>query len=92
MIGNQRDLLGRARREVRGIFADEGATDRAVSWARDVLAADGIDASAQQLRAIRSLRRAERGLSLMGARYLVNAVNGEEDGSASPRQSSPLLE
>lgn len=93
MIGNQRDLLGRARREVQGLFADDGATDRAVSWARDVLSKDGIDASAQQLRAIRSLRRAERGLSLLGARYLVNAVNGQEEaGSSSPRRSSPLLE
>lgn len=92
MIGNQRDLLGRARREVRGLFADEGATDRAISWAREVLARDGIDASAQQLRAIRALRRAERGLSLVGARYLVNAVNGQQQGPGSSRRSSPLLE
>lgn len=92
MIGNRTDQLARDRREVRGLFADAGAMDRATSWARDVLERAGIDASAQQLRAIRALRRAERGLSLSGSRYLVNALNSRPQGSSAARSGSPLLE
>lgn len=92
MIGNQTDQPGRARREVRGLFADDGAMDRAISWARDVLDRAGVDPSAQQLRAIRALRRAERGLSLSGARYLVNAINRRPEGPSAVRSGSPVLE
>lgn len=76
MIGGTADPVGRAEREVRGIFADETAMDRAVTWAREVLSDDGIDPSSQQLQAIRSLRRSERRLSLIAARYLVDAAAG----------------
>ncbi|MFC7374296.1 MULTISPECIES: hypothetical protein [unclassified Brachybacterium] len=90
MIGDGADLVGRAEREVRGIFADEGALERAVAWASEVLAKDGIDPSAQQFRAMRSLCRAERRLSLTGARYLVNATSGRGNRRAAPR--NPILE
>ena len=94
MIGQQVDPLGRARREVLGLFADEGASQRATAWARGILAAEGIDPRAQQLQAIRALRRAERGLGLAAARYLLTLVNGgpEGGGRLDTRRRSPLLE
>lgn len=89
MIGDGADPVGRAEREVRGLFADGGALDRGVVWARKVLDRDGIDPAAQQLRAMRSLRRADRRLSLVAARYLVNAASGRSNARPGPR--SPLL-
>lgn len=89
MIIGDMDPSARAEREVRGLFADDGALDRAVDWARTVLAEAGIDPVAQQLRAMRALRRAERRLSLVGARYLVSAVTGDPPQRPGPR--SPLL-
>lgn len=89
MIGGEIDPTARAEREVRGLFADDDALDRGVSWAREVLADAGIDPETQQLQAIRALRRAERGLSLVGARYLVSAAAGHPPRRRGPR--SPLL-
>lgn len=90
MIGDGADPVGRAEREVRGLFADEHALDRAIQWAKDVLAEDGLDPSAQQLRAMRSLRRADRRLSLVSARYLVNASSGRVNPRPTSRRN-PLL-
>lgn len=102
MISNQVDPAGRARREVLGLFADDGAPRRATTWAREVLEAAAVDPSGQQLRALRALRRADRRLSLSAARYLLTLVRGSgedaDDGGASgesraaTRRRSPLLE
>lgn len=89
MIIGDMDPSARAEREVRGLFADEAALERAVDWARTVLSEAGVDASSQQLRAMRELRRVERRLSLVGARYLVSAVTGRPP--QRPGRRSPLL-
>lgn len=89
MISGHNDPTARAEREVRGLFADDEALDRGVSWARQVLADAGIDPENEQLRAMRTLRRAERGLSLVGARYLVSAAAGRPPRRRGPR--SPVL-
>lgn len=89
MIGGSIDPAGRAEREVRGLFADDDALDRAVAWAREILAVRGLDPSAQQLRSLRELRRADRRLSLVAARFLVEAAAGR--GETPPRRASPVL-
>ena len=98
MIGPQVDQVGRARREVLGLFADDGAEERATRWAREVLETAAIDPAAQQLRALRALRRADRRLSLPATRYLLTLARGESDdgqrrgGRNAVRRRSPLLE
>lgn len=90
MLSRQVDPTVRAEREVRGLFADEGALERGVAWARAVLEEAELDASMQQLRALRALRRADRRLSLVAARYLVDRVGGSPAPRA--RDRSPLLD
>ncbi|GAA1486153.1 hypothetical protein [Brachybacterium fresconis] len=89
MIGGEIDPTARAEREVRGLFADDEAVDRGVSWARQVLADAGIDPETQPMQAIRVLRRTERGLSLIAARYLVSAAAGRPPRRRGP--GSPVL-
>lgn len=102
MISNQVDPVARARWEVLGLFADDGAAQRATAWARGVLENASVDPAAQQLRALRALRRADRRLSLSAARYLLSLARGtggsaddhasSGDSRAATRRRSPLLE
>ena len=62
----------------------------AVDWARDVLMERGIDPSAHPVRALRALRRADRRLSLVSARYLADATAGRPQRRS--RARSPMLE
>ena len=74
MIGIRRNFGKEAELQVRGLFADDGAVERGVAWAREVLDECSLDPASQPLEGIRALRRADRRLSLIAARYLVDAV------------------
>jgi len=79
MIGSSRTPGQRARAQLAQLFGGAEGEERAVAWARDVLAQDGLDAARSPLRSLRALRRAERRLGLVTARYLVEAVAGRAD-------------
>lgn len=85
MIGGG-DPAERAEREIRALFAEEGALERGVDWAREVLSRAGADPARRPLRSVRTLRRAERRLSPVAARYLVDAAAGRP-----PRRGAPRL-
>lgn len=74
MIGGWRNPSRDAEEQVRGLFADDQALDRGARWARDVLELAGMDPQAQPVRCIRELRRADRRISLIAGRFLVDRV------------------
>jgi hypothetical protein len=75
MIGGG-DPARRAEQEIRALFAEDGALERGVDWAREMLAGAGADPVRRPVRCVRTLRRADRRLSLVAARYLVDAAAG----------------
>lgn len=81
MIGPDLNMTGRAEQEIKALFAGDEVIATAVDWAREVLMKRGIDPSAQPLRAARALRRADRRLGMVAARYLADAAAGRQ-----PRQ------
>lgn len=76
MIGGDKDLVGDAQKELRRLFSDSDSLDGATAWAGEVLELEGVDPAAKPLRALRTLRAADRRLSTAAARYLVDAVAG----------------
>lgn len=89
MIDDGTNPAVHAERQLTVLYAPEGGLDAAVAWARAVLAADDRYAAKQPLRSARFLRRTDRRLSRVSARYLVNAVSGRDHRGRGPR--SPLL-
>ncbi|MCT1776509.1 hypothetical protein [Brachybacterium sp. p3-SID957] len=90
MIGGAADPAARAEQEIKALFAGDDVIAHAVDWARGVLMDKGVDPSAHPLRAIRALRRADRRLGVVPARYLVDAAAGRP--TRRGRARSPLLE
>lgn len=90
MIGGATDPVARAEQEIKSLFAGDEMIAAAVDWARGVLMERGIDPSAHPVRALRALRRADRRLSLVSARYLADAAAGRP--SRRTRARSPYLE
>lgn len=82
--------VGLAEREISRLFADRGGREAAGTWAREVLAAAELDPRRKPLRSVRVLRRAERRLSPIGARYLVEVAAGRIP-SRSTRRSQILM-
>ncbi|MCG7311209.1 hypothetical protein [Brachybacterium sp. ACRRE] len=70
---------------VRGIFADDGALERARAWARGVLARRGLDPEGSPLRASRALRAEDPRLTPGAARWLVAHLE-KDPGDAAGRQ------
>lgn len=91
MIGGVRRPSDHAVIELETLFAENGGVGGGIEWARTTLAAEGMDAKRRPwpLRAVRRLRRTERRLSIIAARYLVDAVAGRHPGEQGPR--SPVL-
>ncbi|RCS78586.1 hypothetical protein CIK70_09880 [Brachybacterium alimentarium] len=89
MIGGVRRPNDHAVIELETLFAENGGVGGGIEWARTTLAAEGMDAKRRPLRAVRRLRRTERRLSIIAARYLVDAVAGRHPGEQGPR--SPVL-
>ena len=80
MIGS-RSPVERAQRQLRRLFPDDPQLTAATAWARETLRTEGIDASASPLRSLRVLRRADRRLSAVAARYLVELAAGRRPGA-----------
>lgn len=79
MIGGA-NPVGRARQELRQLFPDDEDFEGAVEWARRVFAAEQIDADSASLRSVRALRKNDRRLSRIAARYLAEAAAGKRPG------------
>ncbi|MGP9746312.1 hypothetical protein [Brachybacterium sp. AOP29-B2-41] len=91
MIGGVADPVGRAQEELCRLFPGKDGLEDAVVWARDVLADAGLDPAVAPLRCVRRLRRTNRSLGLLAARYLTDAVAGRRQDRAS-RPLNPHLE
>lgn len=90
VIGGATDPVGRAEQEIKSLFAGDDVVAGAVDWARGVLTERGIDPSANPVRALRALRKADRRLSRGSARYLADAAAGRPQRRS--RDRSPILE
>src|SRR5699024_2995738 len=66
----------RARRQLRRLFPDDPHRAGATAWARETQRPAGLDASSATLRSLRVLRRADRRLSAVAARHLVELAAG----------------
>ena len=91
MIRSRRSPSDRARAQLEQLFSGPEGPEHATAWARAVLDEAGFDASRTPLRALRALRRADRRLSPIAARYLVDAVAGHGDRGSVRRAWNPLL-
>lgn len=89
MIGGVRRPSDHAVIKLETLFAEDGGVEGGIEWARTTLAAEGMDAKRRPLRAVRRLRRTDRRLSMIAARYLVDAVAGRYPGERGP--CSPML-
>lgn len=76
MLGMDRDYTREGETLLKGLHADESALERAEEWARDVLAQRRVDAQKKPVHAIKVLRTADRRLSLVAAKVLVDRLNG----------------
>lgn len=90
MIGGG-NPAARAEREIRARFAEDDALERGVDWAREVLSRAGADPGRRPLRSVRVLRREDPRLSLVAARYLVDAAAGRPPRRGA-RRLNPHLE
>lgn len=91
MIGGTVSPVERAKKQLTLLFPDDPGHREAVAWASAVLQNAQLDPSAAPLRSLRALRRADRRLGGVTARYLVNAAAGTAAGG-SPRAVNPHLE
>lgn len=90
MISRDETVEATARRRLARLFPGDPECASAVAWAKEVLGEAGLDPSKAPLRSMRSLRRAERRLDLLSARYLVERAAGRpRRGPRGPR--NPLL-
>lgn len=90
MIGGAVDPVGTARKELLQLFPDDEGFEAAASWARAVLESEGLDPDAVSLRSVRALRRHDRRLSRVAARYLADKASGKEPRGGGGR-FNPLL-
>lgn len=90
MIGGATDPAIRAEQQIKSLFAGDEVIAGAVNWAHGVLTERGIDPAENPVRALRALRRADRRLSLVSARYLADAAAGRRRRRGHTR--SPFLE
>lgn len=91
MIGGVADPVGQAQDELSRLFPGTDGPEEAVAWARGVLAGEGLDPAAAPLRSVRLLRRTNRRLGLVAARYLTDAAAGRKQERVS-RPLNPHLE
>lgn len=77
MIGSL-SPVERAQRQLRRLFPEDPELTGATAWARETLRLAGLDAAASPLRSLRILRRADRRLGAVTARYLVELAAGQD--------------
>ncbi|ATG53239.1 hypothetical protein CFK38_12515 [Brachybacterium vulturis] len=76
MIGSSQGPAERAQRQLHGLFPEDPALTAATTWATETLRSAQLDPSTAPLRSLRALRRADRRLGVLAARYLVEAAAG----------------
>lgn len=76
-IGGWRKPAQDAEIQVRGLFADDAALERGTAWAISVLQDEDVDPHDQPVRAIKALRGADRRVSLVAARFLMDLASGK---------------
>lgn len=91
MIIDDANPAARAERQLTAFYAQRGGIEAAVDWARRTLEVDRRDPAKRPLQCARALRRADRRLSMVSARYLVNVVSGRPDQDRGRRPRNPLL-
>lgn len=91
MIIDDVNPAARAERQLSAVYAQDGGIEAAVDWARRTLEADRRDPAKRPLQSARALRRADRRLSMVSVRYLVNAVSGRPDQGRGRGPRNPLL-
>lgn len=82
VIRSSTDPVRHAQKQLRGLYTGDDAEQRARSWAVEILQVRGLDPAKAPLRSLRALRRGDRRLGLVTARYLVDLAAGR---SPSPR-------
>lgn len=91
MIIDDENPAARAERQLTAVYAQDGGIDGAVAWARRTLEAERRDPAKRPLQSARALRRADRRLSMVSARYLAHAVSGRPDHGRRLGSRNPLL-
>lgn len=81
MIGSSRSPVDRAQKQLHRLFPDDPDLTGATAWAAETLRHEALDPSASPLRSLRALRRADRRLGAVPARYLVEAAAGRTPSS-----------
>ncbi|WP_394214749.1 hypothetical protein [Brachybacterium vulturis] len=89
MIGSSQGPAERAEQQLRGLFPDDPALTAATTWASETLRSAQLDPSSAPLRSVRALRRADRRLGALAARYLVEAAAGRP--APGPRRPHPPI-
>lgn len=87
MISSAESPSERARAQLRRLFPGDPELTGAAEWAADTLRGASLDPAAAPLRAVHALRRADRRLTLIAARYLVERAADQEPGRG-PRHRS----
>ena len=89
MIGGTVSPVERAKKQLTLLFPDDPGHREAVAWASAVLQNAQLDPSAAPLRSLRALRRADRRLGGVTARYLVDAAAGTAAGGSASGEPAP---
>lgn len=76
MIGSARSPVERAEKQLHRLFPDDPDLTAATAWAAETLWNEALNPSASPLRCLRALRRADRRLGAVAARYLVESAAG----------------
>ena len=82
VIRSSTDPVRHAQKQLSRLYAGDDAEQQARSWALGVLEGKGLDPARAPLRSLRALRRQDRRLGAVTARYLVDLAAGR---SPSPR-------
>lgn len=90
MISDAKGPVRRAEHQLKRLHPGENAVEDAVQWAREILAEGGPDPATAPLRAMHRLRKEDRRLRLITARYLVERAAGRAP-STEPRNPPPYL-
>lgn len=76
MIGSSTSPGERAEKQLHTLFPGDPDLTAATAWAAETLRNAPLDPSESPLRSLRALRRADRRLGTVAARYLVEAAAG----------------
>lgn len=81
MISSSQGPVERAEKQLHRLFPDDPDLAGARAWAAETLRSEALDPSASPLRSLRALRRADRRLGGVSARYLVETAAGRNPSS-----------